>query len=143
MFKLSKYGLLTICSLMLVGNALAQKAHTPQPGTPERQALMDALRVPAEKDLGREVVFQVHHLKVADDWAYARVTPIQPNGAKIDFSRTKYREDVEQGLFDPQGEALLRRRNGAWEVLEWVFGATDVSGVAWPEMHGMPESLLR
>jgi hypothetical protein len=123
-------------------NALAQSAHTPKPGSEERKAIMDALRVPAEKDLGQKVIFNVDRLKVAGDWAYARVSPTKPNGDEINFSRTKYREQVGLGAFDPQGEALLRRNGGKWKVLEWAFGSTDVPSAGWSGKHRMPKSLL-
>ena len=103
---------------------------------------MDALRVPAEKDLGRTVIFTVGQLRVASDWAFARVTPTLPDGGAIDYSKTKYREQVELGAFDPQGEALLRRERDEWKVLEWRFGATDIESVLWVEKYGMPQSLL-
>ncbi len=90
-------------------NAFAQNAHTPEPGSAERTAIMDALRVPAQKDLGRKVIFEVDRLRVAGDWAFARVTLTLPDGSEIDYSKTKYRDQVELGAFDPQGEALLRR----------------------------------
>ena len=77
---------------------------------------MDALRVPAKRDLGRTVIFKVDLLRVADDWAFARVSPILPDGGEIDYSKTKYREQVELGAFDPQAEALLRRTVDGWDV---------------------------
>jgi hypothetical protein len=129
------------CWLLLVANTFAQKAHTPATGTEERQAIMDALRE-TEKDLRRKVIFKVDRLRVAGDWAYARVEPIQPNGNPIDFSKTKYREQVELGAFDPQGEALLRLGDEGWEVLEWVFGGTDVASAEWPGKYRLPKSLL-
>ena len=131
------------CSVALCARAFAQSAHTPEAGSAERKAIMDALRVPAEKDLGQKLIFKVDRLKMAGDWAYACVSPTWPNGEKIDFSRTKYREQVELGMFDPQGEALLRREGDEWKVLQWVFGSTDVPRAAWPDKYRMPKSLLQ
>ena len=96
---------------------------------------MDALRVPAEKDLGRAVIFKVDLLSVAGKWAFARVSPTLPNGGEIDYSRTKYRQQVELGAFDAQGEALLRREGDEWKVLEWRFGATDTETPLWAEKY--------
>ncbi|MEO5721506.1 MAG: hypothetical protein ABIR71_08560, partial [Chthoniobacterales bacterium] len=126
-------------------HAFAQSAHTPAAGSEERKGIMDAIRQPAEKDLQLKVVFKVDRLRVAGDWAYARVLPIRPDGGKIDFSKTKYKEDLDLGMFDPQGEALLfMKSSGEWTVLEWVFGSTDVPSVAWPDKHaGLPKALLQ
>lgn len=103
---------------------------------------MDALRVPAEKDLKQRVIFKVDRLRVAGDWAFVRVTPTRPDGDEIDFSKTKYREQMELGAFDPQGEALLRLDEDGWQVVEWVFGSTDVPSAGWAEKYRLPEELL-
>ena len=137
-----KLSLVLCCLFYACTNAFAQSAHTPEPGSAERAAIMDALRVPARKDLGRAVIFNVDQLRVAGDWAFARVMPTLPDGGAIDYSKTKYREQVELGAFDPLGEALLRREGEEWKVLEWRFGATDVESVLWVEKYGMPKSLL-
>jgi hypothetical protein len=138
----TKLALILCCSL-LSATALAQSARTPAPGTEERAAIMDALRGPAEKELKQRVIFKVDTLRVAGDWAYARVSPTRPNGEEIDFSKTKYRKQVELGMFDPQGEALLRLDDDGWTVLEWAFGGTDVASVDWPDKYRMPKSLLQ
>ena len=135
--------LILCCLLLASATAFAQSAKTPAAGSPERKAIMDAIRGPAEKEFKTKVIFNVDILRVAGDWAYARVSPTLPNGKEIDFSKTKYREQIELGAFDPQGEALLRRQNDKWKVLEWAFGSTDVPSAAWPEKYKMPKSLLK
>ncbi len=132
-----------LCSLLASVGALAQSPHTPAAGSNERKAIMDALRVPAKKDIGLDVIFKVDHLRVAGKWAFARVSPINPDSSEINFKKTKYREQVELGAFDPQGEALLRLEGGDWKVLEWRFGATDVESVVWAERYKFPESILQ
>ena len=103
---------------------------------------MDALRVPVEKELKQRVIFKVERLRVAGDWAYVRVSPTRPDGDEIDFSKTKYRKQVELGAFDPQGEALLRLDDDGWQVLEWAFGGTDVASVEWGDKYRFPKSIL-
>ena len=104
---------------------------------------MDVLRGPCERDLGQKVMFRVQHLKVAGDWALARVVPIRPDGKDLDYSRTKYAEAEAEGAFDGEGEGLLRRERGSWKVLEWRFGATDTEIDIWLEKHRFPRSILQ
>jgi hypothetical protein len=139
----SKLALVLFCSSFVCMEALAQRAHTPAAGTEERAAIMDALREPVERDLKQKVIFKVDRLRVAGDWAYVRVSPTKPSGDEIDFSKTKYREQVEEGMFDPQGEALLRLQDDGWKVVEWVFGGTDVASAEWGEKYDLPNSLLQ
>ncbi|MDQ6810186.1 MAG: hypothetical protein M3Z64_12310 [Verrucomicrobiota bacterium] len=135
-------GLILCCSSLICIDGFAQSARTPASGSAEREAIMDALRVPAKKDLGRDVIFKVERLRVAGDWAFARVSPTLPDGSEIDYAKTKFRKQIELGAFDPQGEALLQRDADGWKVLEWVFGRTDVASVTWSERYRFPKSLL-
>lgn len=133
---------LLCCLFLLTSQGFGQKEHTPAAGTAERKAIMDALRGPAERDLKTPVIFKVSRLRVAGGWAFAQVAPIRPDGGKIDFSRTIYREQMDLGMFDPQGEALLRLDKSGWKVIEWAFGSTDVPSAAWPEKYRLPKSLF-
>ena len=139
-----KFALAFGCLAALSINAFAQSAHTPEPGSAERAAIMDAIRKPAEKELKQTVIFNVDRLRVAGNWAYARVSPTRPDGGKLDYSKTNFQKLIDLGAFDPQGEALLfKESNGNWSVIEWVFGATDVPSAAWSTTHSaMPKSLL-
>ena len=131
--------------LIAVSAARAQDVHTPEAGSKERKAIMDALRVPFERDLKQDVIFVVDMLKVSEDWAIARVTPQKPGGGKIDYSRTKYNEQIEAGMFDASGEALLQMKGGpdAWKVVKWRFGATDTALSTWVKEFDAPASLNR
>lgn len=135
-------GLILCCSSLLCIDAFGQSARTPASASAEREAIMNALRVPAKKDLGRDVIFKVERLRVAGEWAYARVSPTLPDGSELDYSTTKFRKQIELGAFDPQAEALLQRNADGWKVLEWVFGRTDVASVTWGERYRFPKSLL-
>lgn len=121
---------------------LAQEVRTPAAGSPERKALMNVLRVLCEKDLGQKVIFRVHHLKLADGWAFARVVPVQANGRDIDYSRTRYAGDLAEVAFGGTGEALLRRNGAGWSLVEWRFGASDTEVDLWLEKYGFPRVLL-
>lgn len=130
---------------LIVGGAFpsahAQLSRTPAVGSPERKAILDVIRAVVERDLRQKVVFKVGLLNVAGNWAAARVTPIRPNGNDIDYRKTKYREDDEDGSFDGEGEALLRRRGSEWSLVKWRFGASDTELSMWIEELGAPASL--
>ncbi len=119
----------------------AQTAHTPQPGSAERRTIMNLLRPVSERELGQKVIFRVQHLRVIGEWALARVVPLRPDGSEIDYSKTKYREANEEGAFDGEAEALLRRTDGGWKLLEWRFGATDTEVTIWFEKYRAPSAL--
>ena len=139
---MTKLFLLTLCCFV-ANMAHAQRAYTPAAGTPERKAIMDVLRVPVEADLRQKVIFRVQHLRIVGPWAFARVVPLRPDGSEIDYTRTRYRQDLEEGAFDGEGEALLRKGSNGWRLLEWRFGASDTEVPMWLEKYGAPAALTR
>ncbi len=107
--------LVLLCACLTIPVLAAPSTYQPKPGSAERKAIMDALRKPISKTLKRKVIFQVHHLKVSNGWAWAIVTALKPDGSELG-------EDDMWG----SAQGLLHKRNGKWQAL--VAGvATDVS----------------
>jgi hypothetical protein len=138
---MKKFLLLALSFCLLAPIASAQSPYTPRPGSAERAAIMDAIRPLCERDLKQKVIFKVQHLRVARGFALARVVPLKPNGGEINYSRTKYADELAEGAFDGEGEALLRNDDGEWTLLEWRFGASDTEVPIWLARHGAPRSL--
>jgi hypothetical protein len=72
------------------------EVHTPEMGSNERQAIMDALRG------NEDIRFQVHHLKVHNGWCWVDTTPLDKNG-----------HATAEG-----GPNLLHFENGKWKVMD-------------------------
>lgn len=116
--------------------------HTPKPGSEERVALMDALRIPVEKELKQSVVFKIDHLKVKGSWAFMRGVPQRPNDKPVDYSKTKYNVAIKEGAFDDGICALLKRTGGKWAVVEFAIGSTDVPWVTWEQDYKAPKAIF-
>jgi hypothetical protein len=117
-------------------------AYTPAAGSKERQAIVEALRAPVQRQLRRKVVFKIEHLRAQGGWAFLKGVPQQPGGAAMDYRGTPYQEAIEAGAFDDGIVALLRKRGARWQVVEYVLGATDVPYVDWDTKHGAPSSIF-
>lgn len=112
-------------------------------GDPLRRTLLNTLRPSIEDELNQPVQFMVDRLRIQGDWAFYAGSIQQPNGRPIDFSKTRYASALENGVFDGPGTfALLRRTAGAWRVVTFVVGPTDVAYLAWPDEHGAPMRLF-
>ncbi|MFD3190676.1 hypothetical protein ACFMPD_10420 [Sedimentitalea sp. HM32M-2] len=101
----------------------------PARGSPERAALMDALRPHAEWMLGAPVQFVVHDLRRSGDLAFASVWPQRPGGAEIDLRTTPgfLRGELDSGYMDGVAiQALYRKSGTTWVAVHWALGATDV-----------------
>lgn len=113
-------------------------------GDPLRKSLLDALRPEVQEAIGAPVLFTVKTLRVAGRYAYFLGESRQSNGQPFDFSRTKLKEAVEEGLFDgPRTSAYFERANdGVWVVRAWQIGSTDFPDPGWPEEFGGPVELV-
>ena len=131
-----------LLSLALCGSALAQAPTTPKAGSPERKALMDALRVPIEKLVKQKVIFQVDHLKVLGQWAFMTGKPRTSKGTALDYKNTRYQEYIEQGAFDDGVCALFKKSKGKWSVTRYSLGATDVPWDGWDKSFGAPRAIF-
>ena len=136
-----------LAPLLLLACAAGARAqsgtYTPAPGSAERRAVADALRAPVERELRQKVVFKIDALKLKDGWAFLRGVPQRPDGGKVDYSRTVYREAIENGAFDDWICALLRKQNGKWRVVKYVIGATDVVYEGWDEEYKAPSAIFK
>lgn len=113
-------------------------------GDPRRAPLLAALKAVLAQDLGQPVTLRVDLLREQNGWAFASVRPRTAAGQPIDFLRTRYAERQRDGLLDGDGTyALLAQRGGAWKVLQFDLGPTDVSWAAWPEEFGAPNAVVQ
>ncbi|WP_428148992.1 hypothetical protein [Brevundimonas sp.] len=112
-------------------------------GDPQRGVLLDTIRPGIQARVGQPVQFMVDTLRIQGDWAFYAGSIQQPNGRPIDFSRTSYAEQLEEGMFDGPGTyALLQRTGGHWRLVDFVVGPTDMYHYGWPEEYGVPMSLV-
>lgn len=119
-----------------------QRPHTPERGSPERQALMEALREPVRRELGKTAIFEVRELRVLGDWAFADVSPRNPDGTPLDYSGTPMEEAWREGFVDDGMYAVLRRTSGRWRVLRYAIGPTDVAWIPWQEELRAPRAIF-
>ena len=118
------------------------RPYTPERTSPERKAILDALRVPVERKLKQPVVFKVDHLLVQKGWAFMLGVPQKPDGSAVDYTGTVYQEAKDEGAFDDGVVALLRNANGKWRVIRYVIGATDVPYVDWDKKYRAPRGIF-
>ena len=104
----------------------------PQQGLTERTDILNALRPVIEKDLGQKVLFHVERLRSNGEWALFFGRPVRPDGTAIDFKKTRYKSEIEMGVFDGDStQALLQYKKGKWTVRTFVIGPTDVAWSGW------------
>jgi hypothetical protein len=119
-----------------------QRPHTPARGSAERQAIMDALRAPVRRELGKPVIFEVRTLRVLGTWAFVEAVPRKPDGSPFDYRGTPYQQAIDDGVFDDGMFALLRRERGGWRVLRYAIGPTDVAWISWEEELRAPRAVF-
>lgn len=99
---------------------------TPQPGSPVRKAILDAVRLPAQEAFGAPVEFIVERLKLSGTVAFVSAEGQRPGGAAIDLSDIPLVRDGDENVFSSRVEAFLRLSNGQWEVTAHAIDPTDI-----------------
>jgi hypothetical protein len=93
--RLTLVFLLTLlCCVIALGQNTEAAAHVPAKGSPERQAILDALRG------DQQIQFKVNFIKVHNGWCWADTTPLDKGG-----------RPTAEG-----GPNLLHQEDGKWKV---------------------------
>lgn len=140
--KMTRYALPVLVLVALVGSVSAQEAYTPEKGSKVRKDIVDALRVPIEKELRQDIIFIVNELKVSGDWAFFQAIPQKPGGGLPDFSGTEYQEAIDGDYFDNNVNSLLKRSGGKWKVVTYQIGCTDVCYALWWKEYKAPKTIF-
>lgn len=127
---------------LAVMSAAAQTVYTPEKGSPERKAILDALRVPVEKQLKQKVIFAAENFNVYSNWAFIGGAPQSADGGKLNYSGTRYAQAQAAGMFDSNIFALLKKTAGAWKVITFQIGCTDVCYLPWQKQYKAPKAVF-
>jgi len=131
---------LSIC--LLANCAYAQGIIEPKRGTDLRKDLLDIVRIKVEQDVQSKVLFKVETLRTDGNWTFLSAVPVTSSLAEIDYTKTKFAQQYEQGMFDAVVTALLKKNDVRWEIIEYSIGATGADFVDWPLKYGVPKEVL-
>lgn len=132
--------LLLLFCCAFVFTADAQTARTPAQGSAERKAILNALRVPVEKDLKQKISFVTDDFKVQGNWAFVSGRPRKPNGDRVDMKGTAWED--EEAMYDDNFFGLLKKTGGKWRVVTHALGCTDVCYATWWSDHKAPKAIF-
>lgn len=127
---------------MLASLTLGQNVYTPEKGSAERKAIVDALRVPVERELKQKVIFAAEHFNVSGNWAFLGGAPQNTSGGEPDYLGTRYAEAQQEGIFDNNFFAVLKKTAGKWKVVRYAIGCTDVCYSDWWARYKAPKAIF-
>lgn len=108
----------------------------------ERNAILDAARIPVVEELGKPPIFVVRQLNRDGEWAFLFADMQQQGGAPFDYGGTRKAEAARQGFVSRSYAALLRKGEGGWRVVEAAIGPTDAAWEGWAAKYGVPAGLF-
>ena len=141
MIKKSIFSVVFVLTIFAL-TAFAQKTYTPEKGSAERTAIMNALRVPVEKALKKKTIFAVNNFKVQGNWAFLDGVPQKAGGSAMDYRGTEYQEAIDAGMFDSNIFAFLKKSGGKWRVVTYQIGCTDVCYLPWAKDYKAPKAIF-
>ena len=117
---------------------------TPAPGSPERAAIMNALRPRYEDVFGPPIVFRVDALRVAAGFAFVVVHPQRPNGAPIEQSvwRKAFGEQCFQNPTSVGHEYRMKLEDGTRKIGVQNDMCSDDSISQQGDLIGAPPQLV-
>ncbi|MBS1797802.1 MAG: hypothetical protein JSS81_28530 [Acidobacteria bacterium] len=136
--------LLLSLSLVLLFSCVisAQKVYTPEKGSAERTAILNALRAPVEKELKQPISFNVEKFNVSGVWAFLSGDPQNPSGGRPNYKKTPYQSAIDADAFDNNFFALLKKTGGKWKVVRYEIGCTDVCYATWWKEYKAPKAIF-
>lgn len=126
----------------LVAASNQQNYYTPNRGSSERKAIMDAARIPVSRDIGQRVIFVVDVLRSDGQMVFLQGVPHQSNGTPLDWTKTPFREDWLNDMMSDVVMVLLSRNGTRWTVLDYAIGPTDVYWYGWVQRYNLPEAFF-
>jgi hypothetical protein len=120
--------------------ARAQRVYTPAPGSAERQAIMNAVRIDSRDDMARAGVrgtyeFKVLVLNVQSGWAYVVATPVSTDGRELRGHDREY----DCGAY---AAAVVRRTGNQWRVVHGNHNACDAIRPEYVAQLGGPPGII-
>jgi hypothetical protein len=137
-----KVPLILAAILLAALPAFTQSVHTPEKGSAERRAILDALRIPVEKELKQKIVFVADQFNVAGNWAFLGGSPQSADGSQPNYRSTPYQQAKEAGMFDNNFFAVLKKAGGKWKVVTYTIGCTDVCYADWWRRYKAPKAIF-
>ena len=141
---------LSLLMFLLMGLSCMQTNHAqtpalviPNPGSPERAAILDSARDAIGEEIGRTVQFVVERLAVQGQWAFLYAHMQASDGGPVDYARTPMAEAAEAGYVSQVYAGLLEKEDGEWVVRAQSIGPTDMAWQPWAEEYGVSEELFR
>ena len=125
-----------------VPSVFAQRVYTPKKGSKQRKTILNAVRVPVQKELKQKIIFVVSDFNVSGSWAFVAGEPRAKNGGKPNYRGTKYEANVKDGLFDDNFFALLKKKGKRWSVVALEMGCTDVCYSNWWDSYKAPKRIF-
>lgn len=120
---LVRYTLAVVVALSPVA-AADQRAHAPAAGSAERKSVLDALRPSVEARFRAPVEFLQPNICIWNGWATVVADPRRKGGGAVPWRNYLSKDEYELG--GDQVSAVLRVKQGRWNLVDSAVGATDV-----------------
>lgn len=129
-----------IAIALFATTAFGQATITPEKTSPVRKAILNALRVPVERDMKQKIVFVADDFKVLGNWAFVSGRPTTPSGDKPNLKGTAW--DGNEDMFDNNFFGLLKNDGKKWKVVAYALGCTDVCYADWWSRYKAPKAIF-
>lgn len=141
-----KRSIISCLFLLVIAKCFAQEKIidiTKDRQSADRTIILDILRTKVKPQIKQDVTFVVRSLQLKNGYAFLKGNVKYADGKEIDFRKTIFKEDFENGMFDGNSiYALCKKVNGKWKYLVHAIGPTDVVYTCWASTYKAPKELF-
>jgi len=122
--------------------AFAQGTATLAEISPERAAVLKALRVPVSKELKQHITFLTEKVNVQGNWAFVAAQAKNAKGGEPNWQLTRYQKFIDNNDFEDNLFALLKKTKGNWRVVTYRMNCHDVCYLDWDKRYKAPKAII-
>jgi hypothetical protein len=109
---------------------------------PERKELLEVLRTSVNPEFNRPVSFVLYAIRSNGSYAFLFGKPVNKNGTEVNYKRTSFKKDYRKQGWDNNIQALFKKVQDQWVIVEYAVGSSVVSYYAWPSKYGFSKKLI-
>jgi len=112
-------------------------------GSSDRKLILESVKEALQPNLRLKPKLIVEQLRLKNGFAFFSGPVKDEKGRDIDFRKTAYRQEIEEGILDGDNAVVLLKKTAkGWKVLDFVIGPPDLAWGCWWKEFKAPKDIF-
>jgi|GEM_PF-2015266 len=133
------------CLLFLLAFQATSGANDDPTFLPEKKSIIEVIQKSMAAGLRvhpERLQLEPNFIKHSGDWVFISLNINNSKGQPFDYVGTDFYEAAQAGALRDSVEALLKKQNGKWEIMEVAINANDVAWEDWDVKYHAPKYIF-